>query len=150
MFPYVQVTLTGGDRRVFHAQLLGEFFHRAPAGVGVLDVGLGVQLEELELVVRELEQAPPALPLDAEPAALSELARAIARHVGTLGAGIGDDALEPVAVGPPPLPRPPPQRRRRQRRGSPDPRAPPADPHPAARHALPPRPPPPRPPRGRP
>src|SRR5258707_12270924 len=113
MSPYVQVTVTGGARRVFHAQLLGEFLHGAPAGVGVLDVGLGVQLEELELLVRELEQAPPALPLDAEPAALPELARAIARHVGTLGAGVGDDALEPVAVGPPPLPRPPPQLARR-------------------------------------
>src|SRR5260221_13128026 len=108
MFPYVQVTLTGGDRRVFHAQLLGEFLHRAPAGVGVLDVGLGVQLEELELLVRELEQAPPALPLDAEPAALPELARAIARDVGTLGAGVGDDTLEPVARCQPTLPVPPP------------------------------------------
>src|SRR5260221_1419741 len=124
MFPYVQVTLTGGDRRVFHAQLFGEFLHRAPAGVGVLDVGLGVQLEELELVVRELEQAPPALPFDAEPAALPELARAIARDVGTLGAGVGDDTLEPVAVCHQPLPPRPPQTGGRARPARP--RSPPA------------------------
>src|SRR5256886_17223942 len=78
---------------------------RSPAGVGMPDVGLGVQLEELELVVAQVEQASPAGALDAEPAALPELALAIARHVDALGAGVGDDAFEPVAVwhyGPPP------------------------------------------------
>src|SRR2546430_13712748 len=80
---------------------------RSPAGVRVLDVGLGVQLEELELVVAQVEQASPARALDAEPAALPELALAVAGHVDALGAGIGDDAFEPVAVRHQPFPRRP-------------------------------------------
>src|SRR5436853_5599174 len=105
VLPHEQVGLAGLDRGVFHAQLPREFLHRAPARVRVLDVGLGVQLEELKLVLRQPEQLPPAQPLDAEPAALSEQPAAVARHIDALGAGVGDDAFEPVAVRHQPLPR---------------------------------------------
>src|SRR5436309_2107194 len=81
VLPHVQVALAGLDHGVFHAQLPREFLHRAPAGVRVLDVGLGVQLEELELVAREAEQLSPAQPLDAEPAVLSEQPAAVARRI---------------------------------------------------------------------
>src|SRR5205814_3945456 len=104
MLPHMEVALAGSHSGVFHSQLFCELFHSAPAGVRVLDVGLGVQLEELELVVPEIEEAPPAGALDAEPAALPELALAIARHVDALGAGVGDDAFEPVAVRHQPFP----------------------------------------------
>src|SRR5256885_5169009 len=60
MLPHMEVALAGGHRGIFHAQLSRELLHRAPAGVRMLDVGLGVQLEELELVVPEVEQASPA------------------------------------------------------------------------------------------
>src|ERR1700704_2881213 len=80
VLPHEQVGLAGLDRGVFHAQLPGEFLHRAPAGVRVLDVGLGVQREELELVLRQPEQLSPAQPLDAEPAAPSEEPPAVAPH----------------------------------------------------------------------
>src|SRR5882672_1386976 len=93
MLPTMQVALAGRDHRVFHVQLLCEFFHRAPAGVRVRDVRLGVQLEKFECLVLKIEQLTPAAALDAEPAALAELARAVARHVDALGAGVGDDAL---------------------------------------------------------
>src|SRR5882762_2472353 len=115
VLPHVQVALAGLDRGVLHAQLPREFLHRAPAGVRVLDVGLAVQLEELELVLREPEQLSPAQPLDAEPAVPSEQPAAVARHVDALGAGVGDDALEPVAVRPQPFPRRPGELGRRQR-----------------------------------
>src|SRR5467141_2870626 len=115
VLPHVQVALAGLDRGVLHAQLPREFLHRAPAGVRVLDVGLGVQLEELELVVREAEQLSPAQPLDAEPAVLSEQPPAVARHIDALGAGVGDDAFEPVAVRHQPFPRRPGKLGRRQR-----------------------------------
>src|SRR5437016_2592829 len=115
VLPHEQVALAGLDRGVFHAQLPGEFLHRAPAGVRVLDVGLGVQLEELELVLRQPEQLPPAQPLDAEPAALSEQPAAVARHIDALGAGVGDDAFEPVAVRHQTFPRRPRKLGRRQR-----------------------------------
>src|SRR5438034_3832806 len=113
--PHVQVALAGLDYGVFHAQLPREFLHRAPAGVRVLDVGLGVQFEELELVVREAEQLSPAQPLDAEPAVLSEQPAAVARHIDALGAGVGDDAFEPVAVRHQPFPRRPAELRRSER-----------------------------------
>src|SRR5438105_1750700 len=115
MLPHMQVAFAGSDRRILHSQLFCELFHSAPAGVRVLDVGLGVQLEELELVVPEIEQAPPAGALDAEPAALLELALAVARHVDALGAGVGDDAFEPVAVRHQPFPRRPAELRRSER-----------------------------------
>src|SRR5437867_4102515 len=115
VLPHVQVALAGLDHGVFHAQLPREFLHRAPAGVRVLDVGLGVQLEELELVVRKAEQLSPAQPLDAEPAVLSEQPAAVARHIDALGAGVGDDAFEPVAIRHQPLPRRPGELGRRQR-----------------------------------
>src|SRR5467141_1433613 len=115
VLPHVQVALAGLDRGVLHAQLPREFLHRAPAGVRVLDVGLGVQLEELELVLREPEQLSPAQPLDAEPAVPSEEPPAVARHIDALGAGVGDDALEPVAVRHQPFPRRPGEPGRRQR-----------------------------------
>src|SRR5256712_6016981 len=79
VLPHVQVALAGLDHGVFHAQSPREFLHRAPAGVRVLDVGLGVQLEELGLVVSEAEQLSPAQPLDAEPAGLSDRHPALAR-----------------------------------------------------------------------
>src|SRR5207302_9358283 len=107
VLPHEQVGLAGLDRGVFHAQLPGEFLHRAPAGVRVLDVGFGVQLEELKLVLRQPEQLPPAQPLDAEPAVLSERPAAVAGHIDALGAGVGDDAFEPVAVRHQPFPRRP-------------------------------------------
>src|SRR6266436_969762 len=115
VLPHVQVALAGLDRGVFHAQLPGEFLHRAPAGVRVLEVGFGVQLEELELVVREAEQLCPAQPLDAEPAVPSEQPAAVARHIDALGAGVGDDAFEPVAIRHQPFPRRPGELGRRQR-----------------------------------
>src|SRR6266550_7304033 len=115
VLPHVQVALAGLDRGVLHAQLPREFLHRAPAGVRVLDVGLGVQLEELELVVREAEQLSPAQPLDAEPAVLSEQPAAVARHIDALGTGVGDDAFEPVAIRHQPFPRRPGELGRRQR-----------------------------------
>src|SRR5438128_8327603 len=115
MLPHMEVALAGSHSGVFHAPLACELFHGTPAGVRVLDVGLGVQLEELELVVPQIEQAPPAGALDAEPAALPELALAIARHVDALGAGVGDDAFEPVAVRHQPFPRCPAELRRSER-----------------------------------
>src|SRR5437773_3630378 len=115
VLPHVQVALAGLDHGVFHAQLPREFLHRAPAGVRVLDVGLGVQLEELELVVREAEQLSPAQPVDAEPAMLSEQPAAVARHIDALGAGVGDDAFEPVAIRHQAFPRRPGELGRRQR-----------------------------------
>src|SRR5438093_13467421 len=57
MLPHMEVAFAGGNRRILHSQLFCVLFHSAPAGVRVLDVGLGVQLEELELVVPEIEQA---------------------------------------------------------------------------------------------
>src|SRR5256714_1896521 len=107
VLPDMEIAFAGGDRGVFHAQFPGELLYRAPAGVGMLDVGFAVQFEELELLVREAEEPAPAQPLEAEPAVLAEHAAAVARHIDALGAGIGDDALEPVAVRPPSLPRPP-------------------------------------------
>src|SRR5258708_788287 len=107
VLPHEQVALAGLHRGVFHAQLLGEFLHRAPAGVRVLDVGLGVQLEELELVARQREQLSPGQALDAEPAVPSEEPPAVARHIDALGAGVGDDAFEPVAAPRQRLPRRP-------------------------------------------
>ncbi len=61
----MEVLLARIDYRVFHVQLLGETLDRAPAGVGMLDVGLFVQLEEFEIIVGKLEQFSPALPLQA-------------------------------------------------------------------------------------
>src|SRR6185436_20316676 len=77
MLPHVQVALARDNRRVLHVELFREFLDRAPAGVGVLDVGLGMQLEELELVLAQPEQPAPAAALHAEPAAAPELALAV-------------------------------------------------------------------------
>src|SRR4051812_44006559 len=83
---------------ILHVQLACVLLHSAPSHVRVFDVRLGMQLEEFELVTRQLEQPAPAQALDPEPAALPEFAAAVARHVEALGAGVGDDALEPVAI----------------------------------------------------
>src|SRR3989442_4172715 len=80
VLPHVQVALAGLDHGVFHAQVPGEFLHRAPAGVRVLDVGLAVQLEELELVARDADQRSPAQPLDTGPAPHSEQHAAVAHN----------------------------------------------------------------------
>src|SRR5258706_6580552 len=68
--PNLEVFLAGGDDGLLHVQLLREALHRAPAGVGMLDVGLLVQLEELELAVGQIEQLSPPLALKTEPAVL--------------------------------------------------------------------------------
>src|SRR5581483_1410686 len=73
------------------------------------------QLEELQVGVREPEERAPALALQAEPAVLLHGPRAVARHVGALGADVGDDALEPVTVAHQPFPRRPRDLRRGQR-----------------------------------
>src|SRR5712671_6484285 len=96
--PYLEILLAGIDHRVFHVQLLRETLDRAPARVGMLDVGLLVQLEELELAVRQAEKLPPALAFQAEPAVLFHDAGAVAGDVRAFGAGVGDDALQPVPV----------------------------------------------------
>src|SRR5437660_1149356 len=76
--------------RVFHAERAREFLYGAPAGVRVLDVRLGMELEELQIVVFQPEELAPATALEPEPAPLPELAPAVARNVHSLGAGIGD------------------------------------------------------------
>src|SRR3954453_10823161 len=129
VLPYVEVALAGDHRRVFHAQPPGMLFHRAPAGVGVLDVGLGMQLEKLELLVAQSEELAPAAALHAEPAAPPEFALAVAGHVDALGAGIGDDPLQPVLVGHQPLPRVPGELGRGQGLGCGQRAAPDPDPH---------------------
>src|SRR5437667_1652624 len=79
-------------------QLLRKALDRAPARVRMLDVGLLVQLEEFELAVRQPEELAPALALQAEPAVLLHDTGAVAGDVRALGAGVGDDAFEPMAV----------------------------------------------------
>jgi hypothetical protein len=88
-------------------QLLREALDRAPPGVRVRDVGLLVQLEELEFVAGQPEQFPPALALEPEPTVLLQRARAVAGNIRPLGAGVGDDAFQPMAVRHQPFPRRP-------------------------------------------
>src|SRR5712692_11721648 len=97
-FPHLEVLLAGGDHRVLHVEFFREALDRAPAGVGMLDVRFFVQLEEFQIFGGELEELPPALALKAEPAVLFHDAGAVAWNVGTFGAGVGDDAFQPVAV----------------------------------------------------
>src|SRR5258708_20014439 len=68
--PHLEVLLAGRDDGVLHVQLLGETLDRAPARIGMLDVGLLVQLEEFEIAVGEFEQSSPPLALETEPAVL--------------------------------------------------------------------------------
>src|SRR6266581_9053000 len=96
--PHLEVLLAGGDDRVFHVEFFCEALDRAPARVRMLDVGLLVQLEKFEIVAGQLEELPPALALKAEPAVPPHDAGAVAGYVGALGAGVGDDAFQPVAV----------------------------------------------------
>src|SRR2546428_6008767 len=70
-FPHLEVLLAGGDDRVLDVEFFRETLDRAPARVGMLDVRFFVQLEEFEIVVGELEQFSPAMPLQAEPTVLS-------------------------------------------------------------------------------
>src|SRR5882672_92158 len=96
--PHLEIPLARIDHRVFHLQPLRKTLDRAPARIGMFDVRLFVQLEEFELVVGKLEQLPPAMPLQAEPAVFFHDASAVAGNVGPLGAGIGYDTFEPVPV----------------------------------------------------
>src|SRR6266568_1594055 len=96
--PDAQVDLAGFDRGVLHAVLRRELCHRLPAHIRMLDIGLLVELEEIQLRVAEVEELGPALALEAEPAALPEFAMAVSGNVDALGAGVGDDALDPVPV----------------------------------------------------
>src|SRR5712691_10374846 len=66
--PHLEVLFAGGDDRVLHVEYFREALDRAPARVGMLDVGLLVQLEEFQILIGELEELPPALALKAEPA----------------------------------------------------------------------------------
>src|SRR5262245_53824058 len=95
-FPDNQISLARADHGILHLEFLRVVLHRVPSLVRVLDVGFLVQLEELQLVVGQLEQLSPALALHPEPAALTEQSRPVARHVGALGAGVGDDAFQPM------------------------------------------------------
>src|SRR5689334_12032030 len=81
----------------------------------MFDVGLLVKLEEIELFVRELEQLAPAHAFETEPAFLPHDAFAVTGNVGTFGAGVGDDAFEPVAVAHQTVPRGPRERGRLDR-----------------------------------
>src|SRR5256885_5322217 len=126
----MEIALACGDDRVLHAELARELLDRAPAGVRVLDVGFGVQLEELQRLVLQAKELAPAPALEAEPTPLPQFAAAVARHVHPLGAGIGDDAFEPVAVRPQTPPRPPPEAGRGERPRPPGLRAGPAGPVP--------------------
>src|SRR6266487_1027451 len=94
--PHLEVLLAGGDDRVFHVEFFREALDRAPARVGMLDIGLLVQLEEFQILIGQLEEFSPALALKAEPAVLSHDAGTVAGDVCPLGAGVGDDSFQPV------------------------------------------------------
>src|SRR3979490_3273186 len=79
--PHGEILLAGRDDGVFHVHLLGEALDRAPARVGMLDVGFLVELEEFEIVVGEFEQLSPAMALQAEPAVFPHDAGAVAGNV---------------------------------------------------------------------
>ena len=120
LLPDQQVHPARLDHGVLHAQLGGVPADRVPAQVGVLQVGLGVEGEELELVVGQPEELRPAHALHAEPPALAHQAGAVARDVDALGAGVGDEPLEPVAVAHQRIPRQPAQPGGREQLGRPD------------------------------
>src|SRR5688572_28082085 len=98
MLPDVKIIFARGNDRVLHVVLASEALDGAPALVAVLDVGLLVQLEEIELFVGELEELAPVVPLEPEPADLPEEPGAVARYVDPFRAGIGNDAFQPVLV----------------------------------------------------
>src|SRR6266699_2881667 len=110
--PHLEVLLAGGDDRVLHVEFFREALDRAPARVRMLDVGRLVQLEEFQILIGQLEELPPALALQAEPAVLLHDAGAVAGNVGALGAGVGDDSFQPVAVSHKSFPRRPGELRR--------------------------------------
>src|SRR6266568_6649798 len=119
-FPHLEVLLAGGDHRVLHVEFFREALDRAPARVGMLDIGRLVQLEEFQILIGQLEELPPALALKAEPAVLFHDAGAVAGNVGALGAGVGDDSFQPVAVSHESFPRRPGELRRGNGRGGAD------------------------------
>src|SRR5712692_9138698 len=65
--PHLEVLLAGRDDRVLHVEFFCEALDRAPARVGMLDIGFFVQLEEFQIVAGKLEELSPALALKAEP-----------------------------------------------------------------------------------
>src|SRR5258708_32350748 len=66
--PHLEVLLAGGDDRVLHVEFFCEALDRAPARVRMLDVGRLVQLEEFQILIRQLEEVSPALAPKPEPA----------------------------------------------------------------------------------
>ncbi len=86
------------DDLVLHSEPLGMRRDGFPGEVGVVDIRHLVHGEEFELSGVEVEELPPAVPLHPGIAMLARGAVAVAGNIGALRAGIGDDALEPVAV----------------------------------------------------
>src|SRR3989442_8191691 len=68
--PHLEVLLARGDDRVLHVEFFRKTLDRAPARIGMLDVRFFVQLEKFEIVAGQLEELPPALALQPEPAVL--------------------------------------------------------------------------------
>src|SRR5207248_2708095 len=60
VLPDMEITLACCHDRVLHVQLARKLFNGAPSAVRVLDVRLGVELEELELLVSQPEEPAPA------------------------------------------------------------------------------------------
>src|SRR5262249_45267402 len=110
--PDEQILAAGFHHRIFHAQFAGEAGDRLPTRIGMDDIGLLMQLEKVELVVRKTDQLSPALPLQPEPAAFAHQPIAIARNIGALSTGVGNNAFQPMSVSHQPFPGGPSDRRR--------------------------------------
>src|SRR5438477_301725 len=102
--PHQEILAACLDHGIFHAQLARKSRNGLPAHVGMFDIGFLVELEEIELLIADSEELTPAFALQAEPALVPHHAIAIARDIGALSAGVGDDTFEPVAVGHQPFP----------------------------------------------
>ena len=65
--PHQQIAAACFHHGVFHMQVAREFRDRLPAHIGMFDIGLFVQFEEIELSIVEAEKLAPALSFETEP-----------------------------------------------------------------------------------
>lgn len=96
--PHQKISAAGFGNFILHVQIAGMARNRTPAGIGVFEIRGFMHSKPDELLFGQAEGFAPSPALGTPASPLPVGSDPISGHVGPFGAGVRNDAFQPMAV----------------------------------------------------